>query len=1119
MPSEDPWDIPTEVVVTPQPLIGFLGLDPENDQLHNHQKVWEMFSSNRGLDRHALNFILLKLDNLEFPVAKPPRTSYEWFLPRGILKRNWMTKHLQLLPSVVVIFFTNPTLTSVASTVGKVKLALTGRQTKLAIVLLEDIPDSEMITSICTECSLSSRAVFSLSPTSTQSMVSVVQLEATLQELASNYYHGQIKTVKSHRDLLNRATHLQLLVRHSFKVGFLSELKGDLHSAYKSYTSAYQLLLETRLTEHNTAEIRTVAGLINFKICRLAFRLNLPRDAITQFRKHMEQWRSPPGPPQLSWEQAAWQAAQAAAFGHQFVEACKGGQSAVQTQHPGIYFHLAAEYSISRRKLADSLCSLVTTYPCPDPLQGMNTMEYYGQRPWRVGKQEPSDLAREKEGIEAMQFRERTRAKHSQSILDMLTLATEQFQLFNCPRMTSKLTLQMAEEKMVTSDYKGALDTLLPCLPTYREEKWPTLLFNLLSTSLKCSFLSCNMSIYSSLCLELCGLPKEAASWMVEEQKRVWSNFLLLLESGRPPLPEPSLTAKNERASVGIATKGWGNILAKEQQEEVDISCFTSSVDVSAVLPSNVKSDQDVLVKLVLCNSGEGVITVKEVACLFSNPKYDQSCISQTPVELQEGKFEELSFQFKPDSKDVGGKVAVKSVCFKIGGRKELLLTLIKNCPKVELKEEPFMFCNSSLMTWQPVCNVEPRQARINMEIDEKLPVMVGEWYRFKVGLVSKEVKIATGIEVSCWLRDRSDPLVADTTIISLEPECPASPLSPTEAEGDVLQTNKAVVAKVDSLAAEDKDEVNFYLQASTVGLRVIILQLSYMVGESKCQNTEIVEFTVMQPFSFTTTFLTEALEETMQANTDEVFCVCCSIKNLSPHPITISSSRMESSSPVTAKPPTMSISSLSLLPRSTVEQLFPALVTASSMLPQLDSQTITPGKFVLCWTRKGEDGVINETTFDLPSLKLSRATLYVECVLPPFGVLRTPLQATYTFHNRSQDIQEFMVTTDPSDAFMFSGPKQAQIKLFPTDIYTISLIFYPLVCGSSPLPKLRVSNAEGSGAQETLERLLPSHLVIMPRERREREAVLDMEHLSLNQAVVLDNLPFAMATKKVIKG
>jgi len=1116
MPSEEPWDIPQEVVTTPQPLIGFLGLEPENASQPGHQKVWEMFTSNRGLDRHALNFSLLSLDSLEFPVAKPPRTSYEWFLPRGILKRNWIKKHLELLPSVVVLFFTNPSITSVSSIVGKVKMALTGRQTKLAVVILQDIVEQDTVTSICTECSISSRAVISLNPLSSQAMSSVVQLESTLQELASNYYHGQIKTIKSHRDMLNKATHLQLLVRHSFKVGFMSELKGDLHSAYKSYTASYQLLLESRLTEHNTSEIRAVAGIINYKICRLAFRLNLPRDAITQFRKHMDGWRKCPSPPQLSWEQAAWQAGQAEGFGGQFVEACKGGQPALQTQHPGIYFHLAAEYSISRRKLADSLCSMVTTYPCPDPLQGMATMEYYGQRPWRVGKQEPSDLAREKEGIEAMQFRERTRAKHSQTILDFLNMAMDQFKLFNCPRMTAKLIMQVAEEKMVMMDYKGALDTLVPCLPTYRKEKWSILLFHLLSTSLKCSFLSCNFSIYSSLCLEVCGLPKDAAPWIEEEQTRIWGNFQLLLESGRPPLPEPSLTAKYERASVGTATKSWASILSKSQQDVVDISGFLSCIDVSVVLPNIVKADQDISVRLSLKNIGKGKVIIRHISCSFSNKNYDEFCTRKEVTELVEGEVKEVIFSLKADNADVGGKITVKDVSLTIGWREELLLNLIKNCPVVEQNRmEAFQYLLRPSMLWQPVCVVEPRQARVVMDVEQDVKVMVGEWFRFRVGLTSEEEKVADGVEVSCWLRDRADPLIADTTILSLKAECPVSPTSPV---GEEL-ADKVVVAKVDHVDAMGVGEVNFYMQASTVGARVLILQMTYMVEDSMCQNTQIVELSVMQPFIFNTTFLTEALEETTQANTDEVFCINCSVKNLSPHAITISSSRMESSSPVMSKSPTMSISNLSLNQDCTVGQMFPAIVPAASMLPQLDSQTITPGKFILCWTRQGMNDITNETIFDLPTLKLSRSSLYVECLLPPFGVLRTPLQATYTFHNRSQDIQEFMVTTDPSDSFMFSGPKQVQIKLFPTDLYSISLVFYPLVCGSSPLPKLRVTNSEGSGAQETLERLLPSHLIIMPKERREREAKLDMDQLSINQAVVLDNLPYITTTKKVIKG
>lgn len=33
------------------------------------------------------------------------RTSYEWYIPKGILKRNWMNKYLNDIPSVVVIFY------------------------------------------------------------------------------------------------------------------------------------------------------------------------------------------------------------------------------------------------------------------------------------------------------------------------------------------------------------------------------------------------------------------------------------------------------------------------------------------------------------------------------------------------------------------------------------------------------------------------------------------------------------------------------------------------------------------------------------------------------------------------------------------------------------------------------------------------------------------------------------------------------------------------------------------------------------------------------------------------------------------------------------------------------
>lgn len=57
-------------------------------------------------------------------------------------------------------------------------------------------------------------------------------------------------------------------------------------------------------------------------------------------------------------------------------------------------------------------------YPAPDPLDGAEDLEFFGQRPWRPGKlsAEPADLMKEKEGIQALQYREKHSVNHSVSL-------------------------------------------------------------------------------------------------------------------------------------------------------------------------------------------------------------------------------------------------------------------------------------------------------------------------------------------------------------------------------------------------------------------------------------------------------------------------------------------------------------------------------------------------------------------------------------------------------------------------------------------------------------------------------------------------------------------------------
>lgn len=115
-------ELPAELLSRPLALVGLIGLHVENNP--THLLIWNSFTSSSRSDRPPLNFILFGI-NHTFPSAKPDvilykfsllkgnnwsfcymqRTSYEWYIPKGILKRKWMSKHLNQIPGVLVLFY------------------------------------------------------------------------------------------------------------------------------------------------------------------------------------------------------------------------------------------------------------------------------------------------------------------------------------------------------------------------------------------------------------------------------------------------------------------------------------------------------------------------------------------------------------------------------------------------------------------------------------------------------------------------------------------------------------------------------------------------------------------------------------------------------------------------------------------------------------------------------------------------------------------------------------------------------------------------------------------------------------------------------------------------------
>lgn len=121
------------------------------------------------------------------------------------------------------------------------RAALEGRNTRLTVVLIqnnaplptgEDVLAAERAIALCSSCELNSASLFVL-PHGDHLQGYTVRLEKAFYELAQNYYHNDIKNIKSHKEHLNKNSHQFLFVRHHFKMGFLNELKQDSQTAHK----------------------------------------------------------------------------------------------------------------------------------------------------------------------------------------------------------------------------------------------------------------------------------------------------------------------------------------------------------------------------------------------------------------------------------------------------------------------------------------------------------------------------------------------------------------------------------------------------------------------------------------------------------------------------------------------------------------------------------------------------------------------------------------------------------------------------------------------------------------------------------------------------------------------
>ncbi|KAF5298216.1 hypothetical protein FQA39_LY02640 [Lamprigera yunnana] len=1090
----DQSDLPPELCLKPLALVGISGLDTLNNAVH--KSIWETFNGNRRIERSPVLFRLIS-NSHEFPIVKPKRNSYEWYIPKGILKKNWMNKHLNEIPAVMAVFYDldwkdlqwNEKMIECASRVQSIKAALESRNTKIVVVLIQDCPPlpsgedilaTERAVALCASCELNAKSLFVL-PHDDHLQGYVVRLENAFYESAKNYYYLEAKNIKSHREHLNKTTHQYLFVRHQFKMGFLNELRQDNHTAHKHYTHAYNNLLEIRIVDTNAMEIRTVAGFINYKLCRLMFSLGLPRDAISQFRSHTDRFKTRIGFQELTFEHYGWLSKQFSVFGDVFDEAVKLGLPAVQTQHPGLYYQQAAQYAILRKNSCQEICR-TEKYPIPDPLENSKHLEFYGQRPWRPGKltAEPPDPHLEMKGIEALQFLEK-QVNHSNIIISLFGYAISQYKTYRCLRMRRHLVVQMAEEYFNSGDYGKALTLFTHMLWDYRTECWWHLLTDILCKATDCAFLTGSVQDYILLSLELLGTSTTIST---EKRMQIYENLNRVLNV---QLLIRFITYNTPPNTITHAQALWKQFYAANTSKlSVDMTNILCCFEVKArFMQKQYQGDQSVFVEIFIRSSCPYELQFFNVSTAINTPEYTSEYTIENLSEEEDLLFKynyvkRYLVEFMPDPNDVEKEIQIAAVNVVMG---------TKNNSWVDLKFTGFALDSSKLcvdlthfrrnirtiyefenMKPLPTALIIPRCSKIHVKIDHHQPALLGEWYEIDISIVNEEKFMIENVQLEITLNGDSS--------------------NQTEFYVDNQDTpeNLPMQLKLNNLNSSAFISKKVLMCSHNVGPRNVCIKLTYLLKSKKpvlSVKEDSLDILVVKPFEVTTKFFSSSFGEILKFYVEEPFIVMPVVNCLSPWPILLESTGLDLVSPLNnSYTNTKSqIEGLILRNGDSGADVYYAKVSKPA------ENAINVGQFNITWKRP--DGKSTTTCIPINGLTADWIPIDLELPLPAYGLVRTPLLVSYRFFNRSHHLIQLEMNMEASEAFMFAGYKQSQITILPGTTKMLQYNLYPLVAGSVLLPKLSLSicgeNDENSALKQDeldslVERSLPTHLFIMPQ-------------------------------------
>uniref|UniRef100_A0A1I7YMA3 Foie-gras_1 domain-containing protein n=1 Tax=Steinernema glaseri TaxID=37863 RepID=A0A1I7YMA3_9BILA len=1058
----------------PKQLVFLTGLDLVNN--NGHHEAFKLFS-NFSDERFPVHFKIL---NGDVDLSPPQKDIFAIKGPKGILKSTWVQKYTERKPAVIVVFidlnWNHPSWTEkkteCESKIYSLRQSI-GEQsaTRLALVLLQSKPSSEDPLStersaeLCSQCRITQKQLFTLCLSNQeQAKSSAVRLVQAFHEMCQQFYQQTIRAVRA-RAIPNN--YPNLLIRQQFKLAFLSELRMDTHTALRHYRQAYNQITSYEITDSDAYEIRSVAGLLNFKICQLSFAHSTALEALAQYRKFITTFYTKsecqyPTETLASIEFSLWKAKQSVWFAELFESAIGRGLVGISTQHPGLHFHEAANFYIDANQQITVMKAnpqANTVYPHVDPLIiPANPLKkvtlYYGQRPWRVPFENGNlaDADTERNARVALEIK---CAPDYPRVMNLLNLALTNYKTYRCARFQRQVMIQMADEYLLLRESANAVNMLNRIVLDYRRCNHLDLLHPVLLRVLSTAYCTYNLTDYMTALIQLMNPKLYENEALLPENVPAETyalffaqHFLEICEGRDTPQPVLALTMILTEKETSDSAAEWKRRLEEPVFFLIPMNELGAFVEVSACfLTCNrpVAAESPLIIQVSFLSKSTSPVRFGRLHLTvgkFGQAKEKKESESEEPplwefeekdVTLAPKTVTSRCFTFAPRLSEIGLELTIKSISLELGN-----MTM---CGKLEW-EAPF---NRRFLDFRPigmdVITIMPPTSQVSVTLMNKEPKsLLGEISDLDLELCNGEGSAIENIRIECLGNTDGRERTATQNIRFLNSE---HKLNPTFTQ------------ELKRLEPGQKARILVRYCCHTTGDIQISAEVRYNIGGVEKIKVAVFDVTSKQPFMVRPSVLSVNGEPTNWiVNGDE----------------SILRAEVEATAALSVQSIKWTLNK-ELLPLCDASEEFgeeeghldagevlsPCVIVKPNS--SLSSANCELGQLVITWKRPQSSqglGASVRSVLDLGSVAVEQVPLIVTSHISESPcVVRSPIPIVFTLKNTSNELLDLRLTLDLSDLFMFAGHKEISVRLLPGDSYDSKVTLLALSAGRLPFPRL----------------------------------------------------------------